>query len=64
VRAAIVARRRNAETAILVISQYVEHTYATELLAEGGGELRLPPSETDHRRVLAALAHLREEPRS
>ena len=27
------------EMAILVVSQYVEHTYATELLAEGGGGL-------------------------
>lgn len=37
VRAAIAARRRNPETAILVVSQYVEHTYATELLADGRG---------------------------
>lgn len=37
VRAAIAARRRYPETAILVVSQYVEHTYATELLANGRG---------------------------
>jgi DNA-binding NarL/FixJ family response regulator len=37
VRAAIEARRRSPETAILVVSQYVEHTYATELLGEGRG---------------------------
>jgi DNA-binding NarL/FixJ family response regulator len=33
-RAALELRRRVPETAILVVSQYVEHTYATELLAE------------------------------
>jgi DNA-binding NarL/FixJ family response regulator len=37
VRAAIESRRRVPETAILVVSQYVEHTYATELLADGRG---------------------------
>lgn len=37
VRAAIEARRRVPETAILVVSQYVEQTYATELLADGRG---------------------------
>jgi DNA-binding NarL/FixJ family response regulator len=37
VRAAIEARRRAPDTAILVVSQYVEHTYATELLADGHG---------------------------
>jgi DNA-binding NarL/FixJ family response regulator len=37
VRAALEARRRFPETAILVVSQYVEHTYATELLADGRG---------------------------
>jgi DNA-binding NarL/FixJ family response regulator len=37
VRAAIEARRRAPDTAILVVSQYVEQTYATELLAEGRG---------------------------
>jgi DNA-binding NarL/FixJ family response regulator len=36
-RAALEARRRAPETAILVVSQYVEHTYATELLADGRG---------------------------
>jgi DNA-binding NarL/FixJ family response regulator len=37
VRAALEARRRAPDTAILVVSQYVEHTYATELLADGRG---------------------------
>jgi DNA-binding NarL/FixJ family response regulator len=37
VRAALEARRRAPETAILVVSQYVEHTYAIELLADGSG---------------------------
>jgi DNA-binding NarL/FixJ family response regulator len=37
VRAALEARRRAPDTAILVVSQYVEQTYATELLAEGRG---------------------------
>jgi DNA-binding NarL/FixJ family response regulator len=37
VRAALDARRRAPGTAILVVSQYVEHTYATELLADGRG---------------------------
>ena len=36
-RAALEARRRRPETAILVVSQYVEHTYATELLADARG---------------------------
>ena len=36
VRAAIELRRLVPELAILVVSQYVEHAYATELLAEGG----------------------------
>jgi DNA-binding NarL/FixJ family response regulator len=37
VRAALEARRRAPDTAILVVSQYVEQTYATELLADGRG---------------------------
>lgn len=37
VRATVEARRRTPDTAILVVSQYVEHTYATELLADGRG---------------------------
>jgi len=36
-RAALEARRRIPETAILIVSQYVEHTYANELLADGRG---------------------------
>ena len=35
-RAALELRRTNPETAILVVSQYVEHAYASELLAEAG----------------------------
>jgi DNA-binding NarL/FixJ family response regulator len=152
VRAALELRERSPETSILVVSQYVELTYATELLSDGRGgvgyllkdrimdiddfvdavrrvaeggtaldpevvaqlfsrrrmddplerltprerevlglmaegrsnagiakelvltvgavekhvanilmKLRLPPSDTDHRRVLAVLAYLREE---
>jgi DNA-binding NarL/FixJ family response regulator len=38
-RAAIEARRRVPGTPILVLSQYVERQYATELLAGGGGGL-------------------------
>ena len=119
-RAALELRERHPDTAILVVSQYVEPTYATELLADGRGgvgyllkdrvmevtdfvdavrltprerevlglmaegrsnaaiadelvltvgavekhvanifmKLRLPPSETDNRRVLAVLAYL------
>jgi DNA-binding NarL/FixJ family response regulator len=36
-RAALEVRRRVPGTAILVVSQYVEETYAEELLADGGG---------------------------
>jgi DNA-binding NarL/FixJ family response regulator len=36
-RAALEARRHVPETAILVLSQYVEQTYARELLADGRG---------------------------
>ncbi len=36
-RAALEARRRVPGTAVLVISQYVEQTYAEELLADGRG---------------------------
>ena len=36
-RAALEVRRRVPATAILVVSQYVEETYAQELLADGGG---------------------------
>jgi DNA-binding NarL/FixJ family response regulator len=35
-RAALELRRSAPDTAILVVSQYVEHTYASELLAEAG----------------------------
>jgi DNA-binding NarL/FixJ family response regulator len=37
VRAALELRQRNPDTAILVVSQYVELTYATELLSDGRG---------------------------
>jgi DNA-binding NarL/FixJ family response regulator len=37
VRAALDLRRRAPDTAILIVSQYVEHTYAAELLADGRG---------------------------
>ena len=36
-RAALEARRRRPVTAILIVSQYVEHAYADELLADGRG---------------------------
>jgi len=36
-RAGLEARRRRPETAILIVSQYVEHAYADELLADGRG---------------------------
>jgi DNA-binding NarL/FixJ family response regulator len=35
-RAALELRRTAADTAILILSQYVEHTYAAELLAQTG----------------------------
>jgi DNA-binding NarL/FixJ family response regulator len=37
IRAAIEARQRVPELAVLVLSQYVEQTYAAELLADGRG---------------------------
>jgi DNA-binding NarL/FixJ family response regulator len=37
VRAALEARQRVPGTAILIVSQYVEETYASELLADGQG---------------------------
>ncbi|HEY3186340.1 MAG TPA: response regulator transcription factor, partial [Solirubrobacteraceae bacterium] len=37
VRAALDLRRRAPETAILIVSQYVERTYAAELLSDGRG---------------------------
>ena len=36
-RAALELRRTTPDTAILVVSQYVEHSYAAELLADGAG---------------------------
>ena len=36
-RAALDARKRVPETAILIVSQYIEHAYAKELLADGRG---------------------------
>jgi len=37
VRAALTLRQRAPDTAIMIVSQYVEHAYATELLADGRG---------------------------
>jgi DNA-binding NarL/FixJ family response regulator len=37
VRAALEIRERSPETGILILSQYVEQAYASELLADGGG---------------------------
>lgn len=39
VRAALTLRERAPETAVLIVSQYVEHAYASELLADGRGGL-------------------------
>jgi DNA-binding NarL/FixJ family response regulator len=39
VRAALTLRERSPETGVLIVSQYVEHEYATELLADGRGGL-------------------------
>ena len=41
-RAALEARRRQPELAVLILSQYVEPTYAAELIAESGARRRLP----------------------
>jgi len=37
VRAALEIRERSPDTGILILSQYVEQAYASELLADGGG---------------------------
>jgi DNA-binding NarL/FixJ family response regulator len=39
VRAALTLRERAPETGILIVSQYIEQAYATELLADGRGGL-------------------------
>ena len=39
VRAALTLRERAPETGVLIVSQYVEQAYATELLADGRGGL-------------------------
>jgi DNA-binding NarL/FixJ family response regulator len=39
VRAALTLRERSPETGILIVSQYIEQAYATELLADGRGGL-------------------------
>ena len=38
-RAALTLRERAPETGVLIVSQYVEHAYAAELLADGRGGL-------------------------
>lgn len=37
VKAAVAVREQSPETAVLIVSQYVEETYAAELLADGRG---------------------------
>jgi DNA-binding NarL/FixJ family response regulator len=39
VRAALTLRERAPDTGVLIVSQYVEHAYASELLADGRGGL-------------------------
>jgi DNA-binding NarL/FixJ family response regulator len=39
VRAALTLRERAPETGVLIVSQYVEHAYASDLLADGRGGL-------------------------
>jgi DNA-binding NarL/FixJ family response regulator len=67
-RAAIEIRRRWPMVALVVLSQFVEERYASELLAENSGRigyllkdrmLDLPP-DTDHyrRRVMAVVRYL------
>ena len=36
-RASLEARRQAPQTAVMILSQYVEHSYASELLRGGGG---------------------------
>ena len=49
-RAALELRRRVPGTAILVVSQYVEETYAAELLADGAEGVGLPAQGPHHAR--------------
>ena len=55
-RAAIAARRRVPGTPVLVLSQYVERQYATELLAGRGAGDPLAALTPREREVLAAMA--------
>jgi DNA-binding NarL/FixJ family response regulator len=54
-RAAIEARRRVPRTPVLVLSQYVERQYATELLADGAGGYLLKDRVADIREFMDAL---------
>ena len=49
-RAAVEARRRVPGTPVLVLSQYVEVSYADDLLADGAGGDRLPAQGPGRRR--------------
>lgn len=62
-------RAARPSLAVLVLSQYVEQTYARALVVTEAAvakhigsiltKLDLPPTEDDHRRVRAVLAYLR-----
>jgi DNA-binding NarL/FixJ family response regulator len=62
IRAALEARRRQPNLAVLVLSQYVEPTYAGELIADGVGGIGYLLKERvgDVRSFLDAVTHVAE----